>query len=75
MITENVYSPIKDRSIKADLQNSVIWKTAYKKSDLSAKILKTHATMYVYTIKFDGPVPKQVTKVREMTSKEVAAIR
>jgi hypothetical protein len=63
MITEKVYSPINDGNIKKNLNGSPIWKNCYKEEDLNREVLSKHNIMYVYTIKFDGVTPKQVTKV------------
>lgn len=55
MITEYIYSPIEDKDIKNNLQNSPIWKEAYK-LDESFPDKK----MYFYKIRFDGLTPVQV---------------
>jgi len=58
MITEKVYSPIEDKNIKRNLQHSPIWKNCYKEDET-----KPNGMMYIYTIKFDGLKPIQVTKI------------
>lgn len=74
MITEKVYSPIKDNALKANLKTSPIWKTCYKEEDLNRDILMKHERMYVYTIKFDGVTPVQLSGVTEMGVKEKSLI-
>lgn len=61
MITEKVYSPIEDKNIKNNLQNSPIWKDCYKEDEE-----KPNKKMWVYSIKFNGLKPIQVTKVKKL---------
>lgn len=61
-----VYSPIEDKQIRVNLNDSPIWKKAYHESDLSV-IEKKHPVLWQYTIKFDGTKPIQVTKVIKHT--------
>ena len=63
MITEKVFSPVNDVNIKKNLKDSPIWKNCYKEDEINRDVLQKHNTMYVYTIKFDGVTPIQVTKV------------
>ena len=66
---EIVYSPINDHRIKANLINSPIWKTCYKKEEISKDIIVGHGNrMYAYTIKFDGLKPIQVTNIKKVNN-------
>ncbi len=64
LITEKVYSPVEDKNIKNRLVESPIWKKCYKKEELTEEVLGSVQRMFEYTIKFDGLVPVQVTKVK-----------
>ena len=64
MIIENVYSPVDDKNIKNNLQNSPIWKEAYKIEELQIFPKKE---MYCYKIKFDGLKPIQFLKVEVLS--------
>jgi len=66
MITEEVWTPIKHEG--KDLKNSPIWAKCYKPEEVDAEIRKTWNEWYVYTIKFDGLIPIQITKVRKLKS-------
>lgn len=59
----NVYSPVEDKNIKNNLNESSIWKTAYHESELQ-EAEKKHATLYHYVIKFDGLKPLMVNSVK-----------
>lgn len=64
METEKVYSPVKDGKIKRNLNDSPIWKNCYKQDEVTSDVLKKHNNIfYIYSIKFDGLKPVQVTKV------------
>ena len=64
---EVVYSPINDHRVKANLTTSPIWKTCYKEEEVTKKVIEKHGNrMYAYTIKFDGLVPIQVTKIKKI---------
>ena len=62
METIKVYSPVEDKDIKRNLNDSAIWKNAYHADELVAGLTK-HSTMFEYLIKFDGTKPIQCTKV------------
>lgn len=64
VILEEVYSPIDDQKIKSNIAESEIWKTCYKKEELTTDILNKHPRLYVYSIKFDGLTPFQVTNAK-----------
>ncbi len=59
-----VYSPIEDKQIRTNLNDSPIWKKAYHESDLS-EIEKRYPTLWQYTIKFEGTKPIQFTKMKK----------
>jgi hypothetical protein len=68
MITEVVWSPVKDDSRK-DLQNSPIWKNCYREDEMVPSIKIKSSVWYVYQIKFEGLTPVQCTKFKEVKSK------
>lgn len=63
MTEEKVYSPINDKDIKKNLNDSPIWKNCFHSDDLTTEVLSKNPNMAVYSIKFDGLVPIQVLKV------------
>ena len=63
MTIETVYSPIEDKDIRNNLQNSPIWKEAYKAEEIE---LFPNKQMYSYKIKFDGTKPIQVLKTERL---------
>ena len=62
MITEKVFSPYEDRKISKNLNNSPIWENCYKKEDLTDEVKAKYQYMFMYVIKFNGLVPKQVNR-------------
>lgn len=62
LLTEIVWSPIKDTS-KKDIKKSPIWKQCYKDEEMTKEITSITETWYRYEVKFDGLVPVQVTKI------------
>lgn len=63
VVLEQVYSPIDDPKIKNDIKGSKIWGTCYKKEEVTTEVLNKHPRMFVYSIKFEGVEPFQVTKI------------
>ena len=64
MKVEKVYSPVNDPKIRTNLNDSPIWKNCYKKEEVTSDVLKKHNNVfYIYSVKFDGLTPVQVTKV------------
>lgn len=61
-----VYSPVEDKEIRNNLNDSPIWKQAYHADELSEDVRKKHRDMFEYTIKFDGLRPVQVTNVKKI---------
>lgn len=64
MITEKVYSPIEDKKIRKNIVNSPIWKKCYKEEEITKEIREKHNVLHVYTIKFNGLIPTQVTRIK-----------
>ena len=63
-----VYSPVEDREIRNNLNNSPIWKKAYHDDEyVNAMKEKNLSTMFEYSIKFNGTKPVQVTGVKKIT--------
>ena len=60
LIDEKVYSPVNDTDIKTNLNDSPIWKNAYKHEELTTDVLnKFPKGMFEYTIRiFDTISPK-----------------
>ena len=67
MITETVWSPIKD-STRKDMVNSPIWKNCFKEEEMTPDIKVNSQVWYVYQVKFDGLTPIQCTKFKEIKS-------
>ena len=53
MITEIVWSPIKDMD-KKNINNSPIWKQCWKDGEQTEEDWRITDTWYRYTVKFDG---------------------
>lgn len=66
MTTEKVYSPINDENISNDIFNSPIWKNCYTEEEFLSMDISLHNVWYLYTIKFNGTKPTQVTKVERI---------
>jgi len=49
MITEKIYSPIFDKNIQKNLNNSPIWQKAYKEDEI-----KDNHGLVEYTISYDN---------------------
>ena len=58
-----VYSPIEDKGIQKNLNESPIWRQAYHQDELKEVSLYQ---MFEYSIKFDGLKPVMVNKVRKV---------
>lgn len=59
---ETVYSPIFDKDIQKNLQNSPMWKEAYKEEEIE----KINKQLYVYKIKFNGLKPIMCMKINKI---------
>lgn len=66
MTNEKVISPVKDDKINSHLNESLIWKKAFKPEEITDKIKGMHPAWYEYTVKFDGLKPIQCTKFHEI---------
>ncbi len=66
METVKVYSPVEDKKVRENLNNSPIWTgERYHIDELEAAKAR-HEVLYEYTIKFDGLKPVQVTSVKKI---------
>ena len=61
METVKVYSPILDKDIRKNINNSPIWKEAYHESEIS----NIKKPLTEYTFKFEGLKPIQLTKMKK----------
>lgn len=66
METVKVYSPVEDKKIKSNINESPIWKQAIHEDDVREEMDKGKP-LFEYTMKFDGLKPVQVTKVKKLT--------
>lgn len=62
METVKVYSPIEDKDIQKNLNDSPVWKKAIHADELE-DVEKNYERIFEYDIKFDGTKPVQVTKI------------
>ena len=60
MTTEKVYSPIFDKDIRKNVNNSPIWKTAHHADEIG----EVKGPLTEYTIKFEGTKPVQVNNIK-----------
>ena len=68
METVEVYSPVEDKKIKSDINNSPIWnKKAYTEEEFMENP-KRFPYWFKYSFKFDGLKPVQVTKVKKIAN-------
>jgi len=65
-ITEIVISPIKDEKINSHLNESEIWKIAYRPEEITDKIRAKYPGWYEYTMKFEGLRAIQCAKFKEL---------
>ena len=64
VIKEVVWTPAKH--VGKDLQNSPLWKGCYREDEMTPEIQNTKNKWYIYTIKFSGLIPTQITKTKEI---------
>lgn len=69
LIDEKVFSPVNDTEIKNNLNDSPIWKNAFKLEEITPDVKSKHPMMFEYSIKFDGLTPVQVTNVKIFNGK------
>jgi len=65
MKDEKIYSPIEDKQIRANLNDSPMWAKTYHESDLELAKSK-NPVLFEYVIRFDGLKPTQVLKVSKV---------
>ena len=65
MTNEIIFSPVKDVDLAKNINNSPIWKNAYKPEEMTDE-LRMSQKWYEYHVKFDGLRPVQVTKYRAL---------
>lgn len=66
MTNEIVISPVRDEKMNSHINESEVWKKAFKAEELTDRIKGMHPAWYEYTIRFDGLKPIQMTKFREI---------
>jgi len=62
-----VYSPVEDKKIRTDFQNSPIWKKAYTQDEYMENP-KRYPYWFQYSFKFEGLKPVQVTNVKKLAN-------
>lgn len=62
-----VYSPVEDKKIRENLNNSPIWSGLRYHIDELEVAKSAHSTLYEYTFKFEGLKPVQLTGVKKLT--------
>jgi hypothetical protein len=63
---EKVYSPVEDKNIRVNLNNSPIWTGLRYHSTELVEAKKKHSVLFEYSIKFDGLKPIQVTNIQKI---------
>jgi hypothetical protein len=66
MTEEIILSPIKDEKIASHLNDSEIWKKAYKPEEVTDEVRSKYPGWYEYHIRFEGLTPIQLTKFKEI---------
>jgi len=67
METVNVYSPVEDKKIKTDINNSPIWKKASTEEEYLGNP-RRYPVWFKYVFRFDGLKPVQLTKSKKVTN-------
>jgi len=62
-----VYSPVEDKSIKSNINESPIWKKAYTQDEYMENT-KRYPIWFQYSFKFEGLKPVQVTNVKKLAN-------
>jgi len=62
-----VYSPVEDKKIRTEFQNSPIWKKASTEEEFMENP-KRYPIWFKYTFKFEGLKPIQLTKMMRITN-------
>jgi hypothetical protein len=68
VVKEVVWTPTKH--VGKDLKNSPLWDGCFREDEMTPDIQRSNKKWYVYTIKFDGLVPIQITKTKEINTKK-----
>jgi hypothetical protein len=66
MKNEIVLSPVLDKDLNKNLNNSPVWKKAYKPEEFTDELRLSKSKWYEYTVRFDGLKPVMVTKFRTL---------
>ena len=66
MTSEIVISPVFDDKMNSHINESEVWKKAFKPEELTDEIRNMHPKWFEYTIKFDGLRPIYMKKYREI---------
>lgn len=61
-----VYSPVEDKKIRENINNSPIWKGLRYHIDELEAAKSAHTILYEYTFKFEGLKPVQLTGVKKL---------
>lgn len=67
METVTVYSPVEDKKIKSNLNDSPIWKKASTEEEYMENP-RLFSTWFKYVFKFEGLKPIQLTKVTKLVN-------
>jgi len=62
-----VYSPVEDKKIRTEFQNSAIWKKASTEEEYMENP-KRYPIWFKYTFKFEGLKPIQFTKMKRIAN-------
>ena len=63
---EEVWSPIKDDKFKTNLENSEVWKNAYKPEEVTYDVRGKYPKWYAYRVKFINTTPIHCMKIKEI---------
>lgn len=63
MKTIDIISPVLDSKIQEHINESPIWHNAYHEEEVTNEIYHKYKSWYIYSIKFNGLIPIQCTKV------------
>jgi hypothetical protein len=66
MITQDVWSPVRDDNFSKNLNDSPVWKNCYHEEEVTHEVKATSPKWYVYSVKFEGVKPIMVTKVKHL---------
>jgi hypothetical protein len=66
IVMENVYSPIDDPKMGKHIKTSTVWDLCFKEEEVTNELTNKHPQMFIYSVKFDGLTPIQVTKIKKI---------